>query len=127
MTILLQLLACAPDTPRAIEDIEDFYRAVAEISCTQVIACEPESWLALDGQEVCEIQQLQRVRNTFGGGQTGYVDDLAKAEQCVDDMAVLTCMEQVVDGFMPPVCWEVRLWNGDVFPGETDGDERPPG
>lgn len=116
--LVLPLLGCAPEEPVELESLEDFFRAAAKASCTQVIACEPESWLALDGQEPCELEQLLRMRGMFGSGGSAR-DDLDAAQACLDAMAVLTCDEQVVDGFIPPICWDVRQWDGDI---DDEGD-----
>lgn len=99
--VLLPLSGCA-----RIQDVDDFHRAAAKITCKQVIDCDPESWLAIDGQKACEAEQWERLRNSLGDASL-QEDALDLAEQCLEEMAAQDCSEPIVAGFIPGICWAV--------------------
>lgn len=116
MIVLFQL-ACVG--PRTIEDADDFYRAIAEVACDQVLECAPESWWSIEGREACETAQLERVETFFGAPRRLTADDLEDARRCVDEIADQSCDEQV-DGSFPGTCWGLRRWRDDT-PTPVDG------
>lgn len=101
--LFLPLLGCS-----GLEDAGDFYDEAAAISCKQVLDCDPESWLALDGQKACETTQQVRMREIFRDADTRE-DQLPLAKQCLEEMAAQECSESIVGGSIPEVCWLFAL------------------